>query len=98
MKPMRSVLYVPARKQTLGKVSDLHADCYVIDLEDSVPLNQKSLARKLIQDSLGSLRKKAGSSTLFLIRVNSFASGLAEVDLKEAVNESADGVMLVKVE
>lgn len=45
--PPRSVLFVPCHnKKALHKIATLNADCFILDLEDAVPLSKKQEARQ----------------------------------------------------
>jgi citrate lyase subunit beta/citryl-CoA lyase len=51
---MRSFLYIPGnRRKMLDKTSSLAADCFILDLEDSVPPAEKPGARALVRDYAG---------------------------------------------
>ena len=46
-KPLRTVMYVPANKEDwIRKAPKYGSDALILDIEDSVPLNEKSKARK----------------------------------------------------
>ena len=56
MKPARSVLSVPGHKPSMhGKASRSRADVVMLDLEDSVPVQDKEMARKTIRASVKDL-------------------------------------------
>jgi citrate lyase subunit beta/citryl-CoA lyase len=40
----RSIMFVPAKGKTLLKIPSLNADCFIIDLEDSIEPDEKSIA------------------------------------------------------
>ncbi len=92
----RSVLYVPGnRLRMLAKAPTLPADAFVLDLEDSVPLEEKAEARRLVREALIS---GAFAGRTVLVRVNSLPSGLTADDLKEVVVPGLFGVDVPKVE
>jgi citrate lyase subunit beta / citryl-CoA lyase len=91
----RSLIFVPANSaRFVEKAKTLPADIICLDLEDSVPANEKASARKTIADAL-SHRKEYQS--LVYVRTNSIESGLALEDLKATVREGLDGVVVPKV-
>lgn len=53
----RSVLFVPASKpRALAKLDTIPADCFIVDLEDSVGISMKRRAREQVQEFIESLR------------------------------------------
>jgi len=96
MKPLRSLLFVPAnRERFLDKLAELGPDAVILDLEDSIPSDQKEAARQAVRALL--LTERFSKHQLF-IRVNGFASGLTTDDLAAVVNSRLAGVFLPKVE
>ena len=63
-------------------------------MEDSVPDNEKTNARKLIKTALKS--RKSYESSIF-VRTNSPLSGKIPADLKEIVRKGIDGIVIPKV-
>ena len=49
---MHSLLFVPAKSKMLQKIPKLHADCFIIDLEDSIEDNEKSAALEEVKSFL----------------------------------------------
>ncbi|QLH03572.1 CoA ester lyase [Nitrosopumilus cobalaminigenes] len=91
----RSLIFVPGNNpRFLEKAKDLQADIVCFDLEDSVPDDEKSNARKLIKTALKS--RKLYKSSIF-VRTNSPSSGKIPTDLKEIVQKGIDGVVIPKV-
>ncbi|MER3449370.1 MAG: CoA ester lyase [Chloroflexota bacterium] len=92
----RSVLYVPGnRPRMLAKAPNLPADAFVLDLEDSVPPEEKAEARRLVREALLS---GAFASRTVLVRINGLASGLTQDDLAAVVVDGLFGVDVPKVE
>ncbi|CAJ0929374.1 unnamed protein product, partial [Mesorhabditis belari] len=82
--PRRSLLYVPASSEKmLNKVPLMKSDCVVLELEDGVALTSKAVARSNAVKTLNQLQGSMLSCFELGLRVNSFASGLLEDDLKE---------------
>ncbi|MEI9426183.1 HpcH/HpaI aldolase/citrate lyase family protein [Mesorhizobium sp. Cs1299R1N3] len=91
----RSLLFVPAHvPRFVERAHERGADGVILDLEDSVPLNQKSEARRLLTESVAKVGRQGAS---VLVRVN---SGLRAVtaDLNAAVMAGVDALVLPKTE
>jgi len=95
---MRSYLFVPGdSERKLEKSRSSGADCLLIDLEDSVALSQKAVARGMARDFL--LQHATGNRDQGLVvRVNPLSSGLTEDDLGAIIAARPDGVLLPKSE
>ena len=92
---LRSFLFVPGNnKRFIDKAKTLNADIICLDLEDSVPATDKESARQLISETL--LSRSEFKSEVY-VRTNSFESGLAQEDLKAAVKDGINGVVIPKV-
>lgn len=92
---LRSLIFVPGNStRFVEKVKTLQADIICLDLEDSVPANEKGAARKIIADAI-SHRQEYGRPVY--IRTNSPESGLVADDLKAAVRKGVDGIVIPKV-
>ena len=91
----RSLIFVPGNnKRFVDKAKALQADIICFDLEDSVPLNEKDVARKIIAEAL-TWRTQYKSS--IYLRINSLDSDLWLLDLKELIRNGIDGVLVPKV-
>ena len=91
----RSLIFVPGNNpRFLEKAKKIQADIVCFDLEDSVPDNEKTSARKLIKNALKS--RSEYSSSIF-VRTNSPLSGKIPSDLKEIVQKGIDGIVIPKV-
>jgi len=91
----RSLIFVPGNStRFLEKAKTLTADIICFDLEDSVPVNEKDVARKIIADAL-SHRQEYGRPVY--VRTNSPESGLIAGDLKAVVQKGLDGIVIPKV-
>lgn len=92
---LRSFLFVPGNnKRFIAKAKVLNADIICLDLEDSVPLNEKESARQMISETLKSRSEFKGE---VYVRTNSFESGLVQADLKTVVQNGINGVVIPKV-
>ena len=92
----RSLIFVPSNSEKyINKAKTLNADIVCFDLEDSVPINQKDLARQLIKSAL-TARTTYQARNVYA-RINSFDSGMTSDDLKAVVQKGIDGIILPKV-
>src|SRR3989304_4414741 len=92
---LRSFLFVPGNnKKFIDKAKTLNADIICLDLEDSVPMNDKDSARKMLGETLQS---RSDFKSEVYVRTNSFESGLAQEDLKAVVQNGINGVVIPKV-
>ncbi|MER8702621.1 CoA ester lyase [Mesorhizobium sp. M1273] len=91
----RSLLFVPAH--VLRFVEAAHergADGVILDLEDSVPQDQKDEARRRLPESVAKVARKGASA---LVRVNRGLRSLA-ADLDAAVIAGVDALVLPKTD
>ncbi|HID73434.1 MAG TPA: CoA ester lyase, partial [Thermoplasmata archaeon] len=89
---MRSRLYVPGvRPRMIVTAGAFGADIVVLDLEDSVPPDEKDAARDLVREALGIV--DFGRSAVF-VRVNADEETMGE-DL-EVLGGPCDGILLPK--
>ncbi len=92
----RSLLFVPAnRPKYLPKAADSGADAVIIDLEDSVPVDEKGSARAALAENVSTLRR-ARSDVQVHVRVNAWGDPGAAQDLAAAVEAGVDVVYLPK--
>lgn len=98
MKPRRSNLSVPGHlKKMHGKASESAADVVMLDLEDSVPVDEKSAARSQVIESL--LAFDWASKTV-TVRINSLDTPFAYRDLLEVAEHAGhvvDAIVIPKV-
>ena len=95
---MRSFLFVPADSdRKLEKGFSSGADALLIDLEDSVALSQKPLAR---ERAAAFLRTHIATKERprLIVRVNSLTSGLIDDDLEAVIGARPDTILLPKAE
>ncbi len=93
---LRSMLFVPANNfKFIESAKEKRADMVILDLEDSVPTQEKQKARLLIKDA-ARLLKQTGKNVA--VRINGLTTGLATDDLKFAICEGIDAIMLPKTE
>jgi (3S)-malyl-CoA thioesterase len=96
LRPVRSVLYIPASKErALEKARELPADAIIFDLEDAVAPDEKARARGLLADEL---RTADFGPRLRLVRVNALETAWGAADmLAFAGHPGADAILIPKV-
>ena len=93
---MRSLLFVPATSpDKLAKAMGSGADAVIVDLEDSVAADAKEAGRAAMAAFVASRATESSRPRLY-VRINGYATGLADADLDAAVAAGADGIMLPK--
>lgn len=91
----RTLIFVPGNSaRFVEKAKTLAADIVCFDLEDSVPANEKALARKTIVEALA---KRHEYQRPMYVRTNSPESGLIPADLKAVVRKGINGLVIPKV-
>lgn len=74
---MPSFLYIPGnRRKMLDKTASLPAEAFILDLEDSVPANEKSTARAMVCEYAAKI-----ADGRVWIRTNALDSGFFDADL-----------------
>ena len=90
----RSLLFTPAHIEKFwSKAISSEADILVLDLEDAVPQNKKEEARK----NIPMLLKAKPSSRPLLLRVNNVKSLLFKEDIKIAMSDGIEGIIIPKL-
>lgn len=98
MQPYRSILFVPGhRPDWADKAVASGADCVVLDLEDSVPAEQKEPARATVAQTIARVRAQHPNVGLF-VRVNPLATRLTGGDLEAVVVPGLTGIFAPKIE
>jgi citrate lyase subunit beta/citryl-CoA lyase len=91
----RSLIFIPSNvERFINKAKVVNADIICFDLEDSVPVNEKAVARQTIMEAL--TQRTEYKSNIY-IRINSFESGLAPLDLNAIIRKGIDGIVIPKV-
>jgi citrate lyase subunit beta / citryl-CoA lyase len=92
---LRSLLFVPGdRPDQMQKALGSGADALILDLEDSVALGAKAVAREHAAEFLA----RHSRSIRVFVRVNPLYSGLTDDDLAAIAAQQPDGLMLPKAE
>ena len=90
-----SFLFTPGdQPDRVIKALQLKVDAVIIDLEDSVPTQNKDLAREATARVIN--QHRVADSPLVLIRVNAFSSSQFELDVRAALSLGVDAIMLPK--
>jgi len=89
------MLWVPGNREQWMKDAPRYApDALILDLEDSVPPQEKAQARTLVRKALDDA---AQADLAIFVRVNGLDSGLIEDDLESVVSPGLYGILLPKV-
>src|SRR6201996_3068387 len=95
-RPRRSVLYMPgSNAKALAKAATLPADALILDLEDSVALDQKIAAREQVVQAV---RAGGFGGRAVVIRVHGAHTPGGEDDLAAAAAARPDAILLPKVD
>jgi len=91
----RSCLLVPGNNlEQIRHALNTSADFIVIDLEDSVPVSQKSNAREQVKESV-KMAKSGGKHVA--VRINAISTGFAPDDIREVAEARPDEIVIPKV-
>lgn len=95
LKPRRSALYMPgSNARALEKAKSLDVDCLILDLEDAVAPDMKSVARDQIVTAVS---EGGYGHREVVIRINGLDTEWGDADLEAAVRAKPDAVLLPKV-
>ena len=93
---LRSLLFVPAhRSRFVERAPTAGADVVCLDLEDSVPWDEKPNARQLAKEAIPGMPR---TGYLLFVRVNGLHTGLLEQELDAIVGPELDGISLPKTD
>lgn len=96
MELLRSLIFVPGnRPNMLERALGFDADVIMLDLEDSVPPDEKAGARDTVREWIPRLRR---DGRRVMVRVNSLGTGLTQAELAAVVGSGLDGISLGKAE
>jgi citrate lyase subunit beta / citryl-CoA lyase len=94
---LRSLIFVPGNSiRFVEKARTLTADIICFDLEDSVPDNEKDVARKIIAETL--MTHQQEYMRPLYVRTNSPKSGLLLSDLNAILQNGIAGIVVPKVD
>jgi citrate lyase subunit beta/citryl-CoA lyase len=95
IRPRRSVLYMPgSNARAMEKAQSLPADAVILDLEDAVAPDAKTMARTQVCEVVAA--KRFGKREV-VIRVNGLTSQWGEADIVAAAEAGPDAILLPKV-
>ncbi|MFC4540341.1 HpcH/HpaI aldolase/citrate lyase family protein [Halosolutus amylolyticus] len=96
MKPVRSLLYVPANNSewVASAPTKYEADAIIYDLEDAVPPEEKAHARNVLSEALPDA---ASEDTVFAVRVNPPDTTEFDADIDAIVREEVDVIVVPKL-
>ena len=95
MDPLRSLIFVPGnRPNMLERSKNFKTDILMIDLEDSVPPNDKLAARLLASEWVDIL---SNHNQKVMVRVNSLDTGLTKDEITNIISPQLYGISLGKV-
>jgi citrate lyase subunit beta/citryl-CoA lyase len=98
MRPCRSLLFVPGHKESwVPKAAAVDPDAVILDLEDSVPPDDKATARECVLRSIEWLRREAPWISIF-VRPNALDTGEAGLDLAAVIVPGVEGLVLPKID
>jgi citrate lyase subunit beta/citryl-CoA lyase len=93
--PLRTLLFAPGSDgRKLAKVASFGADAVVLDLEDAVADDEKTVARSIVREAL----ERRGAGAPAYVRVNGADTGRLEEDVEAVVCPGLAGIMVPKVE
>lgn len=91
----RTALFIPVHiEKFVAKAHTRRADAYILDLEDSVPLDQKAEARRCVVPAAKTVSQDGADA---LVRINLIES-LAMDDLDASIDPAVRAVLVPKVE
>lgn len=91
----RSLLFIPVHvDKFVAKAHTRGADAYILDLEDSVPLAEKTLARTKVVSAAKQVSIEGAAA---LVRIN-LDEKMAHLDLEASVDASVSAIVIPKVE
>src|ERR1700754_1312696 len=95
IRPRRSLLFMPgSNARALEKARNLPADGIILDLEDSVALEAKAMAREQIAQAIAA---KGFGKREVLIRINALDSPWGIDDVTMAGKAKPDGILVPKI-
>lgn len=91
----RTALFIPVHiEKFVAKAHTRGADAYILDLEDSVPLDQKEMARECVIPAAKTVSQHGAAA---LVRIN-LDERYAMGDIEASIDESVSAIVVPKVE
>ena len=98
----RSLIFIPGNNQRfLEKSKGINSDIICYDLEDSVPAEEKDVARGLVKSTIRELQNinsEMKKERIIAVRTNSPDSKLISADLNKVVVEGLDAIVIPRVD
>ena len=94
---LKSWLFVPGdSERKIGRSTEAGADALILDLEDSVPADNKAAARGTVAKAIERFRSERRAEAV-VVRLNALPTGLTMQDIVETLPAGPDGYVLPKV-
>lgn len=91
---IRSMLFIPGNNPGMIQSADVFdADAIIIDLEDSVAIDEKDSARNLLHEALTTLNYR---DVKVVVRINPFGTAYYEADIEVVKDLPVDAILLPK--
>jgi citrate lyase subunit beta / citryl-CoA lyase len=97
----RSLIFIPGNNQRfLEKSRTINSDIVCYDLEDSVPQEEKEIAREAVKSTIQEFNKinDANKERILAVRINSPTSDQIVADLKKVITPGIDAIVIPKVD
>ena len=97
----RSLIFIPGNNQRfLEKSRTINSDIVCYDLEDSVPQEEKEIARETVRSTIQEFNKinDINKERILAVRINSPTSDQMAADLKKVITPGIDAIVIPKVD
>lgn len=97
----RSLIFIPGNNQRfLEKSRTINSDIICYDLEDSVPQEEKEIARESVKSAIQEISKinDINKERILAVRINSPTSDQMATDLKKVITPGIDAIVIPKVD
>lgn len=97
----RSLIFIPGNNQRfLEKSSTINSDIICYDLEDSVPQEEKEIARERVRNAIQKINNSedVNKERILAVRINSPTSDQLVTDLKKVITPGIDAIVIPKVD
>ena len=97
----RSLVFIPGNNQRfLEKSRTINSDIVCYDLEDSVPQEEKEIARETVRITIQEFNKinDINKERILAVRINSPTSDQIAADLKKVITPGIDAIVIPKVD
>ena len=97
----RSLIFIPGNSQRfLEKSRTINSDIICYDLEDSVPQEEKEIARQRVRNAIQEINNidDVNKERILAVRINSPTSDQMVTDLKKVITPGIDAIVIPKVD